>query len=468
MGPVTLFTLGSTSILLLLLGVTLLVGFGADWLANRFRIPDVLWLIALGILAGPVLGLLPESDLLLLAPVLGTAALVLILFDAGIDLDLFLLRPLARSAILSSALCYFASTAVLSLVGALVLFPGHPILSILFGAALGCTSGAVVIPLAARFGFPGGIRGVLQLDAALEDAIAIVMVTTLLALVTPVGGALAIDVTTALILPFPVGIAVGLIAGLAWLPFLYRWQDRPFATLATLGFLFVAYAAAQGLGGSGIVAALVFGVVIGNEVIVRRFLRRARPFRVSAELRRVEVEIAFVLRTFFLVMIGVLVTLAFPSLAAGVAIALVVVALLLVRYGAFRLVADAKTFPESWATPLAAMYGRGLTSAVLLIVSLRAIPNSAILFFPALLLIVGTNVGMTVAMYASRPMAEYASPFDTGEDAGALLIAFSPENLIPGPMPAAGTGAGHGGDPSSGPGRTYVPPPLPSQKKPPT
>lgn len=442
-----LFSLGGTSLILLLLGVALLVGFGADWLATRFRIPDVLWLIALGILAGPVLGLLSSSPLLAVAPLLGTAALVLILFDAGIDLRLSRIRPLAGSAILFAATSYFTGVVLLFAASDLLLFPGHHVLSLFFALALGCTSGAVVIPLANRLGLPEGLRNFMQLDGAVEDALAIVCVTTLLVVLVPSPTTFAFRVTTAVLLPLPVGIAVGLAAGVVWLLFLYSWQNRAFSALATLGFLFVTYAAAQALGGSGIVAALLFGGVLGNEAVFRRFLRRSRPFRISADLWKVEVEVAFLLRAFFLFLVGLLVSLHNPGWAEGIPIVALVGLLVVLRVAVYSGVTNPRNVPKSWRSSVGALYGRGLTSAVLLIVPLAVVPTVSELFFPALLLIVGTNVVMTAWLFFQAPVSGTEPELEQRWAAEAPeLITFGAGGLLESPP----EGEGHGDPPPTG------------------
>jgi Kef-type K+ transport system membrane component KefB len=78
----TLLVFDSTTVDLMLLGVVLLISFASDLLTERFRFPDVLWLIALGFAAGPLFHLIPPGPILTLAPLVGTAALVIILYDA--------------------------------------------------------------------------------------------------------------------------------------------------------------------------------------------------------------------------------------------------------------------------------------------------------------------------------------------------------------------------------------------------
>lgn len=462
-----LLGLSGTPLLVLLLGATLLVGFGADWLASRFRVPDVLWLIALGFVAGPVLGLLSASSLLVIAPVLGATTLMLILFDAGLDLRISRVRPLAGSALLFALTSYVASVAVIYVAGYLVLFPKHSVLSLLFATALGCTSGAVIIPLANRLGLATGLRSFLQLDGAVEDALAVITVTTILALRAPSSSSLALSVTASLVLPLPVGIGFGLAAGLIWLLFLYAWQNRPFVALATLGFLFVTFAVTEAFGGSGILAAIIFGVVVGNEELVRPFLRRSRPFQISNDLRKVEVEIAFVLRSFFLFLIGLFAVVANPGLVESVTLIVLVAVLLFLRQGVVLGVTRPRSIPRAWSGPIASFYGRGLTSAVLLIVALEQVPEVSQLFLPGLLLIVGTNIAMTLWLFASPTRPEPSADEAERRWAAAApeLIAFSGEDataLAPDPAESR-TAEDLARVPS--PGGSRAPPPLPRRKE---
>lgn len=399
----TFLDLSGPTLIVALLGATLLVGFGADWLAVRFRVPDALWLIALGLLAGPTLGLISPSSLLLVAPILGTTALLLILFDAGIDLRISLIRPLAGSALLFAIASYAIGAVALFGISDLLLFPGRPTLSLILATSLGCVSGAVIIPLSHRLGLTRGLGSFLQLDGAVEDALAIIAVTTILLWVTPSSPDLALRLTLSLVLPLPVGILTGIAAGLGWLLFLYEWQTRRFAALATLGFVFLVYAATEALGGSGILAAIVFGGVLGNEPIVRRLLRRTRPFKISKDLRRIEQEMGFVLRAFFLFLIGMLVVPLLPSLTEGLILIAVPIVLYALRRAIFLGVSHPKKAPRGWVNPASSLLGRGLTSAVLLILAFQTLPRTSVLLFPALMVIIGTNVVMTVGLVMGMP-----------------------------------------------------------------
>ncbi|EQD41366.1 sodium/hydrogen exchanger, partial [mine drainage metagenome] len=142
--------LSGTPLFLLLTGLALLIAVGADAIGRRTRIPDLLWLILFGLVVGPILGLITRSAILVVAPIVGTAVLIVILFDAGLDMRSDLIGSLLPSVVAFAVITYLASVAILTVVADAVLFPGDPLLSLLFGSALGATSGAVTIPIANR------------------------------------------------------------------------------------------------------------------------------------------------------------------------------------------------------------------------------------------------------------------------------------------------------------------------------
>jgi NhaP-type Na+/H+ and K+/H+ antiporter len=53
---------------------------------QRFRVPDTLWLIGIGLVAGPVTHWLQPKDFGIVGPALTAIALAVILFEAGLDL----------------------------------------------------------------------------------------------------------------------------------------------------------------------------------------------------------------------------------------------------------------------------------------------------------------------------------------------------------------------------------------------
>lgn len=402
----TILVFDSTTVDLMLLGVVLLISFASDLLTERFRFPDVLWLIALGFAAGPLFHLIPPGPILTLAPLVGTAALVIILYDAGLDMNARLVRPFATSAVLFALTSWAIGFGLLFGVSLLLFAPGQVDPSLIFAVAFACTSGAVVIPIASRLIADSGLRAYVHLDGAIEDTLSIVGLSVLLTVLAATPGHLSRTVALSVLLPLPVAIGIGLVGAILARQFLDRWQDRPFALIALLGILLVVYAVAEALGGAGVFAVLVLGIVIANEYWIRGVLARwrgrraARPFELGSGFRRMQGEFSSLLRAVFLFMIGVIVPLQPLALGAIAAVIVLPVALFYLRRLLAMEVARRGTIQPTGADHLGALYGRGLTNAVLLVLPLAIFPALQGLLLPGFILIVGTNILMTLRLFS--------------------------------------------------------------------
>ena len=104
----------SAALILGLVGGLLVVAFLANRIFALTRIPDVLVLMMLGVLLGPVLGLVHAADLDKATKLLGTLAIILVLFEGGLELDLRdTLRHFPGSLLLAS-LAYVFSVALVT------------------------------------------------------------------------------------------------------------------------------------------------------------------------------------------------------------------------------------------------------------------------------------------------------------------------------------------------------------------
>jgi cell volume regulation protein A len=104
--------------------------------------------------------------------------------------------------------------------------------------------------------------------------------------------------------------------------------------------------------------------MLGNEKEIYKILRVERPANMAVDegLRRFESEIAFLLRTFFFVYIGLIVTIGdVKILMVGIILSLI---LLMARFGAVSLATIRSTLTEEKAM-MTVMLTRGLAAAVL-------------------------------------------------------------------------------------------------------
>ncbi|MDE1819243.1 MAG: cation:proton antiporter [Euryarchaeota archaeon] len=390
----------STAFVLAVAGGALLVAFTADVIARRLGFPDVLFVLAVGVLvglAGPTLHF-TISTLLSFAPYLGTAALALILFDAGLDLEESKLENVPSNAALLAVLSVGLAFAVTFPVAYLYLTGRSLLLSLVFAGALSCTSSAVVVPVASRMSLPSTARSIVHVSSALEDTIAVVLVTTLMVLLLPASN--GVPVVALVLLPLPLGALGGFLGGLAWIEATLRWQNRPFFSMATVGFLFALVGAVTALGGAGILSALVFGVVLGNGQWIRDRLKWKGDFVLMVQVRQFQTEVAFLLRAFFMLVLGMLVGFAAGSLelmlVGGVLAALVLATRATAVEGFLRI----SKRPRSWNLPFTALGARGLTSAVLVIlpVTVGLVPSTASFLTPTLVVVVATVAATSIGV----------------------------------------------------------------------
>ena len=114
-------------------------------LFERTRVPDVLPLIVIGMLIGPLFNILPD-DFGYVGPLLSAVTLVLMLFEGGSHLTLETLKTSLKDCVVS-AIMTFILTVLISTGIAYYLMDNDLMPALFIGAVLGIISPAVVVPI---------------------------------------------------------------------------------------------------------------------------------------------------------------------------------------------------------------------------------------------------------------------------------------------------------------------------------
>jgi cell volume regulation protein A len=346
------------------------LGFAGRWLFGVTRIPDSLLLIA----AGFGLRTLVGADVELAyaaAPYFGAFALLVILFEGGLHLDIEHIITSWRPAFRLMATAFVASFALIFL-AAYFIFMRTAVTSALLAAAISCTSAAVIIPLIRQINIPPMVRTVLELESSLSDAFAVLFTVTVLNLV--VEGDRAVQQLGMVIFTSLTGsLVIGVGAGVLCIWVLRRLAGQPLTYLVTFAFMLMVYAAADAVHSSGVFGAFIFGLTLSNGpavlVKIRPSFNRAL---VENELQNVDIkgfhaELTFLVRTFFFVFLGMLFDLERTTLMILLESLVIYVAILIARFVAVRLSrlpGDADVQRRGMST-LFLFMPRGLASAVL-------------------------------------------------------------------------------------------------------
>ncbi|MEW6658837.1 MAG: cation:proton antiporter [Thermodesulfobacteriota bacterium] len=168
------------------LAIIIILGLAADYLFRRLKLPGLVGMLLVGMLAGPhVLGLL-KPEMMAVSADFRKLALIVILLRAGFELHKDTLHRTARPAILMSSV-----PALFEIAGVILVAPFFLDLTTLeaaiLGSILGAVSPAVVVPLMIDFmergkGAKKGIPTLTLAASAIDDVFVIVIFTILLAL----------------------------------------------------------------------------------------------------------------------------------------------------------------------------------------------------------------------------------------------------------------------------------------------
>lgn len=288
------------------------IGFFATLIFQKTKVPDLLILVILGLILGPVattyfgVELVPRNILDFVMPYFAALALVIILFDGGLNLNFDLVLRKINIAFIHTMVAFILTLVSVALVAHLVL--GYPlILGVLLGCVLGGISGAVVITLVRRMKISEETKTVLTLESVLTDVICIIVALALIEFI--IGTEDPAGAVTNLFAGFSIAFFVGLIFGIAWLRILRRLYGKAFSFMITIAALFLLYGLVEFVGGSGAMAALIFGLVLGNKEEIARMFKMKTKFVIDEKIKQFHSELSFVVRTFFFVFIGLVFTL---------------------------------------------------------------------------------------------------------------------------------------------------------------
>jgi cell volume regulation protein A len=312
--------LSATGLLLAALGVLLLLAVLLSPVSGRFGIPALLLFLLLGIAAGSEgLGGIPFDDYAL-AFRIGTIALVLILFDGGLNAPSGLLRATLPPAALLATVAVALTAALLA--GIAIALGVPPPIAILLGAVTSSTDAAAVFAVlrSGHVRLKSWTSAVLELESGLNDPMAVILTVAITELLIGEAGG-PLELVAGIGLQFLVGAGVGLAFGTGGARLL-RAVPLPSAGLypvATVALAFAIYGASTLLGGSGFLSVYLAGARIAAGRV---------PY--EAGLRRVHDALAWLAQVVMFLALGLVV---FPSrlvplapLGLGLALALAFVA----------------------------------------------------------------------------------------------------------------------------------------------
>jgi NhaP-type Na+/H+ or K+/H+ antiporter len=343
---------------------------------SRKRIPDVLFLIIIGLLIGPVFHWISPESLGNAGSLFSGITLVTILFESGTQLRFAALKDSFGGALKLTALNFIFSAVAVWLVGWLVL-KIDPVISMILGCVLGGTASAVVIPIVRQLRLSEKPAIMLILEAAIGNVFSIVLALALMQAIKSKHlefGAILGNIFSSFIL----ATVMGLIGAIFWALILDQIRNIKYSILTTPAFVFIIYGINEWMGFSGAIAALAFGIGLANidtiyNAWLKKFIKKV-PVNLNETERSLFSELVLLLKTFFFIYVGISIQLKqWQPIVIGLGIS---VLLFIIRIPAVRFAISKKdNIPDKELAFMSALNPKGLTAAVLATQALIYIPD---------------------------------------------------------------------------------------------
>lgn len=288
----------ATAILLGAFGALTVLAVVLSRFADRMGVPVVLLFLILGMLGGSEgIGGIAFSDFEV-AVRLGTTALILILFDGGMNTAVTAVREVFWPATVLATVGVILTAAALAGIGLLIGLP-WPV-ALLIGAVVSSTDAAAVFAVlrGGRLNLRPRLARTLEVESCANDPMALILTTALIQVLSSPDSLnywqLAVMVPVQLLVGGGIGILFGYL--FRWLMLRVRVSTTGFYPCLSVAAVLASFGAATACQGSGFLAVYAAGVVLGNG-----------PLPYKASVIRVHDALGWLSQIFMFLMMGLLV-----------------------------------------------------------------------------------------------------------------------------------------------------------------
>lgn len=370
--------------ILIILGTVILVSAAGNVLFGYTGIPESVFMIILGLIIGPILNLIPPLELDPIVPYLFTLSLIVVLFETGISIELSQALKAMKKSSLFTIIVLIITVIVSSLI--LPLFGWELHHSIIVGIIISGTSTAPVVYFTSRMTMKDDVKTFLVFESILND------ITLLTALtITIQAFTLLVDVqytivtlTRYLLIP----IIYSSVAAIFWIYTLIKFSPKiKVKYLSTIAFTVLLYAITEMEKGSGVLAIVIFSLLLGNLYKISKtsnlFHPKIEQFLSQLdnqlkEIRGLQSEISFMVKNLFFFIMGILFNISALNNYIIVITVLIISIVIFSRLISAGIISSIDTSFKEYTIPISLIIPRGLTvglAAFLTIESTVQIPS---------------------------------------------------------------------------------------------
>ncbi|HXE98157.1 MAG TPA: cation:proton antiporter [Dongiaceae bacterium] len=255
--------------ILFIVGIILLAGSMSGILAQKFKVPDVVVFLLVGMGLGPelsgVFDVRADSTINQLILIFGSSY---ILFDGGASLRLKVLKEVWITIVVISTVGVLMTTVITGLAAFQLL--GIPLITaLLLGSTIASTDPATLVPVFKQVRIKDRVAQTVMSESVFNDAMGAIVTFTIMGIALGTGGKFSLGAATfSLVSNALIGVLIGGVLGyLAALLIAHEKYDflQEYAPLVTLMAVLGAYMSAENFKASGFMAVFVFGIMLGNK-----------------------------------------------------------------------------------------------------------------------------------------------------------------------------------------------------------
>lgn len=289
------------TLVLFLAGFVLFFGLFSEWLFVKTHVPDVFWMVLLGVILQFTIG--KPSGLDAVAPLFITFALIFIVFEGASGIPLRQARTHFMGSLKLSVWNFSIGFLMGFLLGLLCGLSWQ--LALILGFIAPALSGGIIGQIQGYIPTQSGTGTLLAFEAAVTDVASVLGVVTMVSFST----ISVANVVTGIVNFFILSVAIGFIMALIWAWLLRRWITEH-SYILTIAFLLMVFSTTEYVGANGSVAAMAFALTLGNIRLITKTLNEKTKLNGSElghQQKRFYSEISFMIRSFLFVWMGLIV-----------------------------------------------------------------------------------------------------------------------------------------------------------------
>ncbi|MEW8972418.1 MAG: potassium/proton antiporter, partial [Mesobacillus sp.] len=260
----------STDSFILLLAFLFIVGVITTRFSTRLGVPSLIFFIMVGMVMGSdVLGII-YFDNAAVTQMIGVIALVIILFEGGLQTNLKDVRPVIIPSLSLATVGVLITSGIVAVAAKMIL--GLDWLeAILFGAIVGSTDAAAVFAVLKGHNISSKLGSTLEAESGSNDPMAVFLTVAMIELIT-IPDASILKLIGDFFLQMGLGLILGVIFGKVAVKALnsINLDSSGLYPVFATAFALLTYGVTTFLNGSGLLAVYIAAIIIGNAEIAYR------------------------------------------------------------------------------------------------------------------------------------------------------------------------------------------------------